>query len=64
MPSEDNLTEPVPTSHFTGQQGQGLRLRSPPAPQPPLTLLLSITAVGASHQWALGLHRNKSLPAP
>ena len=23
MPSEDSLAEPVPTSHFTGQQGQG-----------------------------------------
>lgn len=26
MPSEDSLAEPVPTSHFTGQQGQRPRM--------------------------------------
>ena len=26
MPSEDSLADPVPTSHFTGQQGQGPRM--------------------------------------
>lgn len=39
MPSEDSLAEPVPTSHFTGQQGQGPRMG--PLPRPLPTLLLS-----------------------
>ena len=60
MPSEDSLAEPVTTSHFTGQQGQGPRLG--PAPHPLLTLFLPIAflSAGAKHQWALGLHRNIS----
>lgn len=45
MPSEDSLAEPVPTSHFTGQQGQGPRLG--PAPYPLLALLLPVTTAGA-----------------
>lgn len=48
MPSEDSLAEPVPTSHFTGQQGQGLRMGLPPPPYPLLpTLLLPVPAAGA-----------------
>lgn len=70
MPSEDNLAEPVPTSHFTGQQGQGPRMG--PIPHPLPTLFLSChcnrcqalsTILGPSARWALGLHRIKSLPA-
>lgn len=70
MPSEDSLAEPVPTSHFTGQQGQGpgMGLDSHPL----LTLLLSschcssCQALSAilvpSTRWALGLHRNPFVP--
>uniref|UniRef100_A0A8C0Z5J3 NCK associated protein 5 like n=1 Tax=Canis lupus familiaris TaxID=9615 RepID=A0A8C0Z5J3_CANLF len=36
MPSEDSLAEPVPTSHFTGQQGQGPRMGPAPCPLPTL----------------------------
>uniref|UniRef100_A0A8C2NAW2 Nck-associated protein 5 C-terminal domain-containing protein n=1 Tax=Capra hircus TaxID=9925 RepID=A0A8C2NAW2_CAPHI len=61
MPSEDSLAEPVTTSHFTGQQGQGPRLG--PAPHPLFTLFLPVTTAGAKPQRALGLHsaRNISL---
>lgn len=68
MPSEDSLAEPVPTSHFTGQQGQGPRMGLD------LHLLLTLFCHNSSCQalsamlvpstrWALVLHRNKSLPA-
>ena len=59
MPSEDSLAEPVTTSHFTGQQGQGPRLG--PAPHLLLTLFLPVTTAGAKPHRALGLHRNISL---
>lgn len=42
MPSEDSLAEPVPTSHFTGQQGQGPRMGLNPHLLRPL--LLPVTA--------------------
>lgn len=45
MPSEDSLAEPVPTAHFTGQQGQGPRMGLDPHPL--LTLLLPVTAAVA-----------------
>jgi hypothetical protein len=32
MPSEDSLAEPVPTAHFTGQRGWGLRMGTAPTP--------------------------------
>lgn len=45
---EDSLAEPVTTSHFTGQQGQGPRLG--PAPHPLFTLFLPVTTAGAKPQ--------------
>lgn len=45
MPSEDSLAEPVPTAHFTGQEGQGPRMGLDPHPL--LTLLLPVTAAVA-----------------
>ena len=71
MPSEDSLAEPVPTSHFTGQQGQGLRMGLPPPPYPllptssrPRSRCQALCAILVpSTRWALELHRNKSFPA-
>lgn len=58
MPSEDSLAEPVPTSHFTGQQGQGPRMGLYSCRCQALSaILVPVT------RWALGLHRNISLPA-
>lgn len=73
MPSEDSLAEPVPTSHFTGQQGQGLRMGLPPTPLPtsshftsscPHSRCQALCAfLVPSTRWALELHRNKFFPA-
>lgn len=68
MPSEDSLAEPVPTSHFTGQQGQGPRMGVDPhllfTPSCHNSSCQTLSAMLVpSTRWALGLHRNKPFPA-
>lgn len=59
MPSEDSLAEPVPTSHFTGQQGQGPRMGVDSSPAVYSFLSLQQLPdpechVGAKHQVGTG----------